>query len=174
MQLKSLPDAFGEWRHFSISISKTGLSFINPVLTGSGDLDVFKPALAPRRPFPPSVACGQGEFISTLPSIQRDLTPWSVKRSCAKVMEKLVSESAQRLFLTSSVFIVSGEKPNCVICCYYYSLSFFLTKVRGVVFTDPFLGAFWKLKAVWEIILDLLYCCLRKAGRAWNPETGKS
>lgn len=78
-------------------------------------MDVFKPALASPPPSPPSVACGQGEFISTFPSIQRDLTPCSVKRSCAKVMEKLVSEGPQRLFL-SSVFIALGEKPNCIIC----------------------------------------------------------
>lgn len=29
------------------------------------------------------------------------------------MMEKLVSEGAQRLFLTSSFFKLPGEKPNC-------------------------------------------------------------
>ena len=136
------------------------LYFIKPGLGWARwpELWTKEPALAARLPDPPSLACGQGEFISTSLSIQRDLTPWSVKRSCAKVMEKLVSEGAQRLFLTSSFFKLPGEKRN---CSYLSSLLFLW---RGCSFLS-LCGAFWKPKAVWEVILGLLYCCMRKSGR---------
>lgn len=143
-----------------------GSTLWSPVLTRTGTRTLWtsvNPRLLPAPSLPPLPAV-RGEFISTSPSIQRDLTRWSVKRSCAEGMEKSVWEGAQRLFQDSSFLKVSGEWPGCVICWAVRCLSSLLFSKRGWSFLI-LSGASWKLKVVWEIIWDLLYCCVRKDGR---------